>query len=148
MDELKRISRYILPGITVSFVLISFLLLTTEIYEDYINSVFKNSEFFVSILAIIFSSGALGFIFSLIYYPITQVIFPFFAVDHRIIFKECLDKIEIIKKINPKEVIDPEYMTRRDAWILANQLWIKIQIIVLLKIIMIWEEDLRTYFKE
>jgi len=123
MNEVSKFFRYVLPGL----IFMIQLLVGIGISEGWetIAKLFKDNLFKDNLsifLSVFLVSGALGYLFSLIYHA--SYWFRYLEViDHRAIFKE-LDKDNIIEIIKPDGTIkDAQSLNNKDAWSILTRYW-------------------------
>lgn len=124
MEEFRRFMRYTLPGIVCILLLLSSLLISDfkTLKSCFINLGDPKLNIGI-IIGAFFASGGLGYLFSIIYFPIiwSSLLRRKFANDHRQILFDLRNKIEIMDVT--EKPIHPESLTQREAWAIMTQFW-------------------------
>lgn len=122
MNDVSKFIRYTLPGLVCcTELLVALLLSDGSSTLKYIQSVNAKDNIGL-ILGTFLASGALGYIFSQIYFGILWL-FPnsCFAIDHRNVFIDYSDKIDITSIKG--DSIMPDTLSKRDAQTIFLQQW-------------------------
>lgn len=123
MNDVRRFIRYAIPGLVFAIQLLIALSfsdyeLVSKIYET------KGIKEIISLVLVVFlGSGALGYLFGIIYYflywlgPIRKVL----AIDHKSLFQQLADYIEI--KNSDGRIKNLETLTKKEAWSILTRYW-------------------------
>jgi len=141
MNEVSRFMRYVIPGLVCTFeLLLALLVSNTEGFIYHFHSITSTS--FANTLGLLaggfFASGAVGYLFSNIYYAIRECRYIPIRNDHREAVKRFIDeyryKIIIVDKKSEKcteeRAINSERVDRlslREAWEIFNLIWYEIK---------------------
>lgn len=130
MDEARRFLRYILPGLVFSVLLLIFLLISdTDKTICFLKE--ASDKGIAGVIAGTFlASGALGYIFSVIYWALywSWPLINYIAIDHKSLLKELTRKRKIkIVNISGNTVLLDENSkskkSKRKAWVIFSQHW-------------------------
>jgi len=122
MNDVRRFMRYTIPGLVFAILLAAAFLVSNTCYMI---DLIKSKEITNNIglvLAALLASGALGYVFSNIYFRLywlsdnSRV-----AIDHKQILISLRKKINIIDALGNS--IDTNSLTKRDAWIILSYYW-------------------------
>lgn len=122
MVDVRRFMRYVIPGLIYDVLLAAaFFVSDPARMICFITSgdISKNIGF---VLTALLASGALGYVFSNIYFGLYWLTDnSIVAINHKELFTSLSDKINIINaKGNP---IDRNSLTKRDAWTIWSNYW-------------------------
>lgn len=118
MSEIKRIVRYTLPGIIFLFVLTVSVYVSGDIsFKRSLLSVIKGGGI-VSVLAFLFGTGAVGYLFSMIYFFLRRSISCYFF-DHVPPLLFLCHNYKLVIKAGE----DNSKLSKADAWTILNYLW-------------------------
>lgn len=130
MKDVRSFLRYILPGLVFSiWLLISLLISDTDKTICFLKEV--NEKNIIGVIAATFlSSGALGYIFSVVYW-VLYWLKPFLkindiAIDHRPFLKGLTEmrKIKIVDIYGERMEMDElDNISKREAWVIFSQHW-------------------------
>lgn len=123
MDEVRRFARYTLPGLaSVLLLLIALVFTDGRQLSPWLPSA-EVKEGIALVLGGLLASGALGYLFSVIYFATIDIhwIARLFTVDHRQIFVDLANIIDL-QDASGKPV-SPTQMTQREAWATATRFW-------------------------
>lgn len=121
MDEARRFLRYILPGLVFSVVLLIALLISDN---DAIICFLKkiSDKGIIGIGGVFLASGALGYIFSVIYWALfwSRPFSNWIAVDHTVLLNRLVERgrVEVVDISGNQVPLD-----KRTAWVIFSQHW-------------------------
>lgn len=122
MVDVRRYMRYVIPGLIYAVLLtLAFFISDTEKAMAYIRSgeISKNIGF---ILSAFLASGALGYIFSNIYFGLHWLTDDsIIAINHKGLFASLGNRINLIDAEG--RPIDRNLLTKRDAWTIWSFYW-------------------------
>lgn len=125
MDEARRFLRYILPGLVFPVMLLITLLISDT--DKIISFLGKNSdkEIIGVIGGVFLASGALGYIFSVIYWALywSWPLERYIAIDHKPLLKGLTEmgKVEVVNI--PGNRVDLDKISKREASVIFSQHW-------------------------
>lgn len=123
MDEVRRFVRYTLPGLASALLLLIALTFTDgrELAPWLPSTEVKES--IALVLGGLLASGALGYLFSVIYFATIDIpcLACRFTVDHRKLFLDLSDIIDLRDAAN--KPVSPTEMTQREAWATLTRFW-------------------------
>lgn len=115
MNDARRFMRFVLPGLaSVIMLLIALFISDGSKMSFFFDS--KSSNYVGVIFGLFLASGALGYIFSNIYWAIFWIgPKKFFVNDNSFFLEKYKDKLKIVDK--------PNELTKHEVWIIVTQFW-------------------------
>lgn len=125
MDETRRFMRYILHGLVFSVLLLIFLLISDTGKTICFLKEASDKEIIGVIAGTFLASGALGYIFSVVYWALywLRPLCDYIAIDHKPLLKGLTRKrkIKIVDISGNTVPLDP--ISKREAWVIFSQHW-------------------------
>lgn len=123
MKDVRSFLRYILPGLVFSiWLLISLLISDTDKTICFLKEV--SDKNIIGVIATTFlASGALGYIFSVIYWALywSRPLSNYIAIDHKPLLTWLKEKGKIV--VIPTRERDLDKISKREAWVIFSQHW-------------------------
>jgi len=115
MNDVRRFMRYILPGLAYAIELLIALIFSKDIDINQL----KDFDYIGVVFGVFLASGAMGYIFSIIYFG---TLWKYkYAPDYRPVFISLKNKTQIINQ--DEKIISVENLTKDDAKSLISLYW-------------------------